>query len=171
VRGILVCFCLTICATVARAQVQEGKLVHRLLKPDMTLANSAQNREFVAAGGTPVDRKFEAKSFYAGDDHISKSYGGLKDFLAHPFWAKKFARAEASADGKANAEIAYAKSKFETNESSLIHTSNEASKQAAVHGYADNKPFLGKGTRQKILSQQDHPLTIDAIRELLNKNK
>ena len=40
-----------------------------------------------------------------------------------------------------------------------------------MRDYADNRPFLGEGTRQEILSQEDKPLTIDEVRELLNKSR
>ncbi|HEX4666717.1 MAG TPA: hypothetical protein VH207_08950 [Chthoniobacterales bacterium] len=162
--------CLTIFSGFAQAQEQEKKLVDRLLRPDMSLANSAQNKQFVAAEGTFVDRKFEAKTFYAVDQHLAKPFGGLKDFFARAFGTRKFLQSNAAAETKANAKKAFANTQFPTSESSLVRTSNEASKKAEVHEYAENKPFLAQGTRQKILSQQDHPLTIDEIRELLNKN-
>ncbi len=170
-RGVLGLICLTIFSTLVQAQQQENKLVDRLLRPDMSLANSAQNKQFVAAEGTSVDRKFEAKTFYAGDQHLAKPFGGLKDFFARTFGTKKFLRAKAAAEAKASAGMAFANTEFPTRESSLIRTSNEADKKSEVREYAESKPFLGQGTRQKILSQQDHPLTIDEIRELLNKNE
>ena len=170
-RGIFPLLCLTIFSGFAQAQDQENKLVDRLLRPDMSLANSAQNKQFVAAEGTSVDRKFEPKTFYAGDEHLAKPFGGLKDFFARAFGTKKFSRTKAAAEARANAEKAGANTEFPTSESSLLRTSNEASKKAEVREYAESKPFLAKGTRQKILSQQDRPLTIDDIRELLNTNK
>ena len=39
------------------------------------------------------------------------------------------------------------------------------------HSFAGNRPFLGQGKSQKALSAQDRPLTIEQVRELLNKNK
>jgi len=41
----------------------------------------------------------------------------------------------------------------------------------AVREYAGNRPFLDKGKSQKSLSAQNKPLTIEQVRELLNKNK
>ena len=37
--------------------------------------------------------------------------------------------------------------------------------------FAGNRPFLGRGKSQEALSARDTPLTIDQVRELLNKNK
>lgn len=168
VRWIVILICLTTAASLARGQEQEGKLVDRLLRPDMSLANSAQNKKFTAVEGTSVDRKFVAKSFYAGEESNPRSFGGLKDFLARTFGTRKFARGDTVAN--AHTDSAYAAAKFRTRESSLIRTSSEEKKTARVREYAENKPFLGQGTRQKILSQQDKPLSIDEVRELLNKN-
>jgi hypothetical protein len=162
---------LTISAGLARAQDQENKLVDRLLRPDMTLTNQAQNKKFTGTGGTPVDKKFVAKSFYAGDERTTKRFAGEKDFSAKGFATKKFTRAERAANTKTNAGMANANAEFATRKSSLIRTASDEGKVAKTRDYADSRPFLVKGTRQKILSQEDKPLTIDEIRELLNKSK
>ncbi len=44
----------------------------------------------------------------------------------------------------------------------------------AVESFAfaeGSRPFLVRGKSQKALSQQDTPLTVEQVRELLNKNK
>ena len=137
----------------------------------MSLANPAQNKKFVAAEGAAVDRKFETKSFYSGNERRLKSFGGVRNFFAKEFGTKKFSRGETSARVVASAELAFANSQALAQASSLSRVASEEGKVLATRGYADNRPFLGKGTRQKILSQQDRPLTIDEVRELLNKNK
>ena len=40
-----------------------------------------------------------------------------------------------------------------------------------VREYASNRPFLDKGKSQKSLHALDKPLTIEQVRELLNKSK
>jgi hypothetical protein len=37
--------------------------------------------------------------------------------------------------------------------------------------FAGTRPFLGRGKSQKALSARDTPLTVEQVRELLNKNK
>jgi hypothetical protein len=173
VRWIFLLLCLAGFSRPLRAQQQESKLVDRLLRPDMSLANSAQDKKFTAVGGTSVDKKFEAKSFATGDEKAQKTFADSKNFFARVFGTKTFSRADATANAKANADIAYAKIQFATNESSLVRTSSDSSRAAPVHEYADQHPFRGQGTRQKIFSQQQEnkPLTIDEVRELLNKSK
>jgi hypothetical protein len=171
VRWIFLTLCLTGFSLQLRAQEQESKLADRLLRPDMSLANAAQDKKFTAVGGTPVDRKFEANSFSTGDEHAQKTFGGTKNFFARIFGTRTFSRADAAANAKASADIAYASTQFATNQSSLVHTSSDSARAAQVREYADQHPFNGKGTRQKILSQQSRPLTIDEVRELLNRSK
>lgn len=168
-RFFLCLLSLTIGAGTVRAQEQEHKLVDRLLKPDMTLANPAQNKQFSGTGSTPIDKKFEAKSFSANRERTTKSFSGGKDISAKGFETGKFTRAEKAAS--ANGELASARTEFATRKSSLAQTAAGEGKVAPTRGYAESRPFLAKGTRQKVLSQQDKPLTIDEIRELLNKSK
>jgi hypothetical protein len=163
--------CLTSFGLPARAQIQERKMMDRLMEPDMTLANSAQNKRFVAVEGTSIDKKFETNSFSGAHEATIKSFGGTKGFLSKIFGTNNYARAEAAANAKTNAAMAYANAQFPTHESSLVRQSSYSDKQSKVKDYPDKRPFLAKGTRQEILSQQDKPLTIDEVRELLNRNK
>ena len=171
VRWLFFLFCLTSFLFPANAQIQERKLVDRLLTPDMSLANSAQDKKFLAVEGTSVDKKFEANSFSTGREANTKGFGGSRSFLSKMFGTNKYAHTDAAANAKTNAEMHYANTKFATHESSLVRQSPDSEKQSKVKDYPDQRPFLAKGTRQEILSQQDRPLTIDEVRELLNRNK
>jgi hypothetical protein len=69
-------------------------------------------------------------------------------------------------------ESRYARTQFATSRSSFVDTARDAAKKVKPGEYAEShRPFLAKGTRQGMLSQQDHPLTIDEVRELLNRNE
>ena len=171
-RWIFFLLCLTGFSFSVRGQEQERKLADRLLRPDMSLANPAQDKKFTAAGGTSVDRKFVAKSFSSGEEKKAQSYAGNKSFLVRVFGVPTLTPAqEAAAYGQTVPDPAEANKRFKTKESSLLRPAAEASKKAQVREYAEKRPFLGEGTRQKILSQEDRPLTIDEVRELLNKSK
>ncbi len=137
----------------------------------MTLVNPAQDKRFAGADGTPVEKKFVAKSFSSVDERTAKSFSSEKDFSVKRFETERFTRAEQTPNTQAKAEMASANAEFVTRKSSLVQTASDESKVAKTRDYADSRPFLAKGTRQKILSQEDKPLTIDEIRELLNKSK
>jgi hypothetical protein len=60
---------------------------------------------------------------------------------------------------------------FETKKARGVSTNAYSAKKYATRDFAGNRPFLGQGKSQKALHAQDRPLTIDEVRELLNKNK
>lgn len=139
----------------------------------MELSNSAQNKRFTAVEGTSVDKKFVARDFYVGKEQPAPSFEGGKSFLSKIFGTGKFARADAAANAKGKVAPAYARAEFKTNQSSLVRKSSLADQKMKVRDYPDNRPFLAQGTRQKILDQEraEHPLSIDEVRELLNKSR
>jgi hypothetical protein len=167
----MVIFGLTTLAGLLHAQEPEGRLVDRLLRPDLSLTNSQQNKEFVAAEGTSVDKKFETRSYSVVKERPSKSFFGIPDFFARAFATKKFARGDSLANTATSASPAYAQTAALTKSSALVKKAPEVNKAANTRDYSDNRPFLDKGTRQEILSQQDHPLSIEQVRELLNRDK
>jgi hypothetical protein len=171
VRWFFVIVGLLLCATSSRAQEQENKLVDRLLRPNMELSNPAQNQKFTAVEGVSVEKKFQTKEFSSASVHQPKSFWGARSFLSKTFGSGKYARAEAVANARANAELAFASTEFQTKNSTLAKRSSFAGKSSAVRDYAGNRPFRGAGTRQKILDEQNqaHPMSIDDVRELLNK--
>ena len=52
-----------------------------------------------------------------------------------------------------------------------VRDAPQSGKKVASHAYAGNRPFLNQGTNQKSLNRHNEPLTIEQVRELLNKNK
>lgn len=171
VRSFFPLLCLISFPFPVAAQEQERKLIDRLLRPDLTLVNSAQDRKFTGADVTAVDKKIVAKPFHAGKERTARRFSGGKDFPAKGFETREFARAEGTAHTRANADVASANAEFVIGKNLLIRASAEEGKVAKTRAYGDNRPFLAKGTRQKNLSEEDKPLTIDEIRELLNRNK
>jgi hypothetical protein len=67
--------------------------------------------------------------------------------------------------------IPHASTRFATKGSCTVRAAPEGGKVVSVRDYPDIRPFLAKGTRQEALSQQDNPLTMEEVRELLNKSK
>ncbi|MGH8093911.1 MAG: hypothetical protein ACREIF_10610 [Chthoniobacterales bacterium] len=171
-RCLRLLLCLTTFAGFARGQERDRKLVDRLLRPNMSLTNSAQDKKFTAARGTVVERKFETKSFFSGNERPAESFPGIRDLFAKSFGTKKFSHGEETASAPTGAGLAYASSQAATKKSSLIPSAaDEEGRTVRAWDYPGSGPFLGKGTRQKPLSQQDRPLTLEEVRELLNKNR
>jgi hypothetical protein len=52
-----------------------------------------------------------------------------------------------------------------------VRAAPESTTTAAVREFPDNRPFPGRGKSQKALQAYNRPLTIEQVRELLNKSK
>jgi hypothetical protein len=167
--GVLLILITVLCA--ASAQDQERKLLDRLLKPDMTLQNDAQNKKFVADGSSPINKQAKIGTFYVRQKTHSGKFSGTRDFSTTQFYSRTYqggrkANETSSRQGIANSHSAYA-----NQAAPGVRNAPQSGKQVASRGYAGTRPFLDEGKSQKSLNQQNAPLTIDQVRELLNKNK
>ncbi len=166
---IILVLLLGICSS--RAQVQEKKLVDRLLEPDMTLQNSAQDKKFTVSG-TSKTKTAPTKSFYVADRPKEKKIQGARNFLTKIF-GTRFSRAgDKKASLTTRGKIALPQIRGNASAYASTRSAHTSSETYPVSEYSETKkPFLVQGKSQKSLSQQDSPLTIDQVRELLNKNK
>ena len=155
----------------ACAQDQERKLVDRLLKPDMTLQSDAQNKKFIADGSSPINKEARVGTFYIHQKPRSKSFFGTRNFStaefnSHTYHDGRSAYEVSSQQTMTNSRFAYA------NQSARgVRDVPQSGKKVASRAYAGNRPFLDEGKSQKSLNRRNAPLTIEQVRELLNKNK
>ena len=164
--------CLLLAAfSCARGQDQERKLVDRLLKPDMSLPNTAQNKKFIAANGASVDKHATTSAFYVEKKSNSKRFFGTRDFSAWQFNAQSFHGSDNAANFSSRKQITNSKRSFATETTRSLRHAQEAGRTVEAGVFAGNRPFLAQGKSQKALSRQNPPLTIEQVRELLNKNK
>jgi hypothetical protein len=163
------CVFLSICS-LAGAQEQERKLVDRLLRPDASLQNNAQNKKW-SGGKVAVDKKARVSTFYFGQKPRTKKYERVRGVSARQFdAAQTYGTNEApgvsSKPSPANADRSYS-----TNKTVGARPARDAKKGTDTREFSGNQPFLARGKSQKSLNQQNEPLTIEQVRELLNKNK
>ena len=151
-------------ATAAYAQEQERKLVDRLLTPNTKLANSDQNKKFTGGLEAPT-RSAATKSFYVSEKKLSKSFVADRSAPTTSFRTHDYATKAATVPTLQPTRV------FPTKNARDISTSAYSTKKYATRDFVGNRPFLGQGKSQKSLHAQDRPLTIDEVRELLNKNK
>src|SRR5450432_3387495 len=71
------------------AQEQERKLIDRLLKPDLTLQNSAQNKQF-AIKSTSGDRQLKTRRFFWQHKTITKTFSDTRSFSKRSFQTGSF---------------------------------------------------------------------------------
>jgi len=169
VRGFLtICFGILLLAA-ARAQDQERKLVDRLLRPDTTLQNRAENKNF-AAGSAFVENRRTVGTFYLQPGSNQKRFLETRDFLSQEFTTRPFygVNRTSSVSGQ---QIVNLPATYPTSSGPELRNARESQTAIVARSFPDQRPFLDQGKSQKSLNRQNPPLTIEQVRELLNKNK
>ena len=152
-------------ATASYGQEQERKLVDRLLSPNTKLANPDQNKKF--AGGLEASTRSAAtKSFYVSEKNLSKTFVADRSASTTSFRTRNYSTQAATVPTLPRTRSYQTKQTRDISSPSAYST-----KKYATRDFGSNRPFLGQGKSQKALHAQDRPLTIDEVRELLNKNK
>ena len=156
-------------AASAVAQEQERKLMDRILKPDMSLQNSVGEKQFVPRGTTNA-KQAPTKEFYVRERRAEKSFF-TRLFRTKSFNGKNSQYQNMQASLATRTRIAKVDVPYATAAYHGIEPARESDKTVAASEFSGTRPFLIQGKSQKALSQKDQPLTIDQVRELLNKNK
>lgn len=154
----------------ASAQVQERKLLDRLLKPDMELQNNMQTKQFAVAGSS-LTKEAPTKTFYVKEAKSQKAFWNTRQVTQQEFKTRdaQFARQEANLSTRG--QLAKVNQPYSTPAYSGVRTARDAQKAVATSDYAGTRKFEVQGKSQKFLNAPERPLTIDQVRELLNKNK
>ena len=155
----------------AHAQDQERRLVDRLLKPDMTLQNDAQNKKFVGDGSASINKRANVGTFYVHQKPRSKNFSGTRDFSTTEFYSQTYRGGRTAYETSSQQTLANSKAPYANQTTRGVREAPQSGKKVASRAYAGNRPFLDEGKSQKSLNRQNEPLTIEQVRELLNKNK
>jgi hypothetical protein len=167
-KTVAICLIVLPCWVAAYGQEQESKLSQRLLEPNMKLGNDAQNKKFTA-DKTSVNKRANVNTFYIQQKAPPKQFSGTKDYSAKNYDAGKYNQVKPAGNG---ADKTAAASEYrEATKRSEIKSAYDSSKQQSSRDYAGTRPYLEKGKSQKSLERKNKPMTIDEVRELLNKNK
>lgn len=168
-RVLLIFFCLIVSGAFAFAQEQEGKLLDRLLKPNTSLGNSAQNKRFSGNGYTT--RKASSSPYVFTDQTRTRKYASTREVDTGSYLAHPFAKQNVGADISSRSGFAGRTTAYETKAAQVAPHVSDRDRSVATSDYSQNHAFLARGKSQKALSAQSHPLTVDEVRELLNRNK
>ena len=169
-KSFAACLLILVALSYVRAQDQESKLVDRLLRPDMTLGNNAQNKKFIADRAS-INKKATVGTFYVQEKSNSKSFRGTRDFSARQFNSQPFHGTRSASGISSQQAVGDSRPAYATRTARDVRDAPQSDKKIASHSYAGNRPFLDQGKSQKSLNRQNPPLTIEQVRELLNKNK
>jgi hypothetical protein len=171
VRRLAILLGLCLGASIAQAQEQERKLVDRLLSPDTSLANPAQTKKFTADRKS-TDKQANVGTFYIQKKSSPKSFSTTtRNFRAGQFHSRSFPGGQHSANDSSRTEIVNARSSVSTLSARGVRETSDARKVVDSHDYSGERQFLDRGKSQKSLERHNPPMTIDEVRELLNKNK
>jgi hypothetical protein len=155
----------------ASAQDQEKKLVDRLLKPDMALQNDAQNKKFIGDGSASINKRANVGTFFVHQKPRSKNFAGTRDFSTTQFYSHTYRGGRTAHEVSSQQTLANTKAAYGNQTARGVRSAPQSGKKVASRAYAGNRPFLNEGTNQKSLNRKTEPLTIEQVRELLNKNK
>ena len=137
----------------------------------MTLQNSAQDKKFVARTKT-FDKQAEVRPFHVVKvQHTTKEYVNQREFSAKEFAAHHFRDGEMSSTMQTRAQRVKTFAVDGGTGALSVRDMPGGGKKVASSAFTGSRPFLEKGKSQKSISQHDTPLTIEQVRELLNKNK
>ena len=161
---------LTAALCCARAQDQEKKLVDRLLKPDMALQNDAQNKKFIGDGSASMNKRANVGTFFVHQKPNSKSFE-TRDFSTTQFYSQTYRSKRSAYEVSSQQALANSKAAYANQTARDVGKAPQSGKKVPSRAYGGNRPFLDQGTNQKSLNRKNEPLTIEQVRELLNKNK
>ena len=146
-------------------------MVDRLIKPDMTLQNAAQSKKFVGDGSAAINKRANVGAFYVHRKQRSKDFSGTRDFSTTQFYSQTYHGGRTAYEASSQQTLANSKAPSADQAARGVRDAPQSGKKVASRAYAGNRPFLNEGTNQKSLNRHNEPLTIEQVRELLNKNK
>jgi hypothetical protein len=184
VRPLLLASLFALTALPLLAQEQERKLMDRLMKPNMeqefdTRQSRFGNRSSVKAKPART-KSFNPSQNYSAKSFRSKEYGGTKTA-----WSGDFRQVDKKAPTKGRYEVANATREVPV-KTKDVADARESNKGAGTREYAGLRSFWKRGRSQDRFDKegglpQDEkpvgwtgelkPMTIDDVRELLNKNE
>lgn len=163
---------LALCGGSVRAQVQESKMIDRILQPDMTLASPLQGKSFYSGkGSVDLTRETPVKDFYFVQKFSSKSFE-TKEFASRGYWQGDFQFATKAAYIKTDTA---ADKTFDTKAVPV-----KAAYESGKDYYSGKSAYPTKEAPEKGKTSQNHldemykgkeRMNIDQVRDLLNKPK
>jgi hypothetical protein len=143
----------------------------RLLKPDMTIQNDAQNKKFITDGSSPINKRATVGTFYVHQKPRSKNFFGTRNFSTTQFNSQTYHGRRGAYEISSQQTVTNSRSAYINESARGVRDAPQSGKKVASRAYAGNRAFLDEGKSQKSLNRQNAPLTIDQVRDLLNKNK
>ena len=156
-------------ATTVCSQDQDRRLIDRLLRPNMELQNHDQGKSFHPDPKVTAQRTVP-NIFVLKSRPNEKTFGDSRQKETKEYQPRSD-RADASQRSYLPIHQANVPGQLTNSSAREIRPAYDASLEIPSRRYADQPAFRDQGKSQKSLNRQNPPLTIDQVRELLNKNK
>lgn len=151
------------------AQHQEPSLVDRLLRPNMDLQNNAQGKKF-AASPAVIESRGSDGAFLLQPNRVEKSFVNTRVFPTAEFPSRSFTCGSQLSSPAQNRSLNTAMP-LSTSTIRDVQSAHDAHTAIVSRDFADQHQFREQGKSQKSLDRQNPPLTVEQVRDLLNKNK
>src|SRR5947207_1311353 len=137
----------------------------------MALQNDAQKKKFTGYDSASINKRASVGSFYVHQQTRSKNFSARRDFATSRFYSQSYRGGRSAYEVSSRQTMSNSQFAHANQAASGLRDAPQSGKKVASRAYPGNRPFLGEGKSQKSLNQQNAPLTIDQVRELLNKNQ
>lgn len=153
------------------AQKQEAKLIDRLLKPNTFLKNPAQTKQFKVPADTSAGKRFPFRDFSYPQKSWNKELPAPRALAPREFAARHFRAGDSAAAVSSRTRLTKTDTIISAPAFPGARVAPESEMVSPVQEFRGTRPFLVQGKSQKALWSQNRPLTIEQVRELLNKSK
>jgi hypothetical protein len=161
--------CLAFSLSNVWAQDQERRLIDRLLRPNMDLQNRAQGKVF-RSDSKVVTHRVAANAFVLEATAKEKAFGDIRTVETREY-RSGLLRADAQQHSFAEIPQKAVPAQLTCSAARDLHSAYDAQLQVSGRSFPDQRVFRDEGKSQKSLNRQNPSLTIDQVRELLNKNR
>ena len=144
-------------------------MIDRLLRPNMELQNNAQGKIFTANSAF-VERGGTVGTFYLRRNSTEKQFTDVRNYSATAFPSRAF-NSDRGAVATPQSQRANADAQLIAPSVRDLRETHDAHSAVTGRSFADQRAFPEQGKSQQALDRKNPPLTIDQVRELLNKNK
>jgi hypothetical protein len=151
------------------AQQQERSLIDRLLRPDMELQNNAQRKKF-PTNSSVIENRGTVGTFYLQPARKEKQIADPRSIATIAYESRSFEGRSRDSSSIQN-RAANLPEQLSTSTSRDVHEPHDSHLKAVDRRFGGEREFREQGKSQESLDRQNPPLTIDQVRELLNKNK
>ncbi len=135
----------------------------------MDLQNSAQGKAFAMDSYATI-QPGAARKFVIEPSRKEKSFVDTHTIAVQEYHSRSFQSDSPNSVVPQNS-VANVPGQLATPAAPGVRQTRDARSKVATQDFADQHEFREQGKNQKSLDRQNPPLTIDQVRQLLNKNK